>query len=228
MNHIAELFSYIYHAPEDIQKKYCNGWEIGSDEWVANDTTEASFKGIIFRDNKVFIYNIFVHFAYDDYMPKYLEITNTFNKLSKTYSAYHLCILLQAVLKKKYYRDSSLAEKLRLLVLYDTPQQLPKFRYQLQRHHSRHRKFYHHSEHECRQVWDKIIRKALHEVDNLEAFRRNVEERFPTLFTDYRCEPRFRTDKNEPPKSDDLREKKPRKLRRCFYSDGFERGDGDR
>ena len=88
--HTQELFKYIFYAPEEIQKKYYNGFareiiyrpdvykddgevkknSIGkiivkekkerNPDWYRyrNNKGDCIFNGIIFRGNKVFLYNI--------------------------------------------------------------------------------------------------------------------------------------------------------------------------
>lgn len=188
-------------------------------KWIENNADESIFCGLIFRNNRVYAGNIEILCKDKNYEPEYLEITETFDRLLKKYSIYHLCILISTVLRKKYYKEATLAKNLRTKVIYDTPYRLPKFRYGIQKHHSRERKFYCDTASEGVKRWDILINQALHEVSNLSAFRKiGKDGHQPGLWTDYRSEPRVVPSCHTRKPSYDLREKKPRKLRRGFFA----------
>ncbi len=222
--HISLLFRYILFAPREIQRKYCNGAEFHSIEWFLNKTDECSFRGILFRENRVFVINIEILCKDNNFVPQYLDITDVFNKLLKRYNIYHLCVLISTVLRKKFYKESSLAQKLRFNIKYDTPYKLPKFKYSIERHHSRERKFYYSTESEGKRAWTGIINQTLCEVINLASFEGTMDQGQPTLFTDFGSVPEFNPNKNSHQRSEDLRDGKPRKLRRGFYAFSNKRG----
>ena len=240
--HTQLLFPFIYCLPDEIkekiQPKYCNGKlrkichtkETGENidnynpEWLENNTGESTFCGLLFRDNRVYTLNIEILCRDKDYQPQYLDITETFDRLLKKYNIYHLCIIISAVLRKKYYKEATLAKNLRTKVIYDRPYLLPKIRYGIQKHHSRERKFYCDTESEGIKRWDLLITKSLHQISNLSAFRHIGKERhLPGLWTDYTSEPGMVSGRHKNKPSDGLRSEKPRKLRRGFFASHPER-----
>lgn len=240
--HTQLLFPFIYCLPDDIkeqiQPKYYNGKlrrichtkENGkviidyNPEWLESNNGECTFYGLLFRENKVYCQNIEILCKDKNYEPQYLEITETFDRLLNYYTIYHLCILISAILRKKYYKEATLAKNLRTKIIYDTPQCLPKFRYSIQKHHSRERKFYCDTASEGIKRWDILINQALHEISNLSTFQTIGKERYkPGLWTDYRSEPRLVSDSNKNTSSDGVRREKPRKLRRGFFASHIER-----
>lgn len=235
--HTQLLFPFIYCAPDDIKEKiqprYNNGKlriiahqketgqkiEFYNPEWIEGNTGECIFYGLLFRENRVYALNIEILCKDKDYEPEYLEITETFDRLLKKYNIYHLCLLISAVLRKKYYKEATLAKNLRTKVIYDTPYRLPKIRYGIQKHHSRERKFYCDTASEGFKRWDILITQALHEISNLSAFETFGKERHqPCLWTDYRSEPRLVSGRHKDKSPDGVRSKKPRKLRRGFFA----------
>lgn len=223
--HTESLFPYIYFAPREMQRKYYNGYEYLSDEWVSQNSGDSFFMGIVFKDNKVFCYNIEILCKDNNYIPQYLEITKTFNSLLKTYNIYNLCIILSAILKKKFNKESSLAKKLRLHIKYDSKHRLPKFRYAIEKHHSRHRKFYFDTANCSHGLWDKILHSALYEVCGVDAYARTRGKDGPNLFSfENPTTPRFYTSQN----SVQLPESVPRRPRRGSFAFGTQRRGRDR
>ena len=235
--HTQLLFPFIYCLPDDIKEKiqprYNNGKlriiahqketgqkiEFYNPEWIEGNTGECIFYGLLFRENRVYALNIEILCKDKDYEPEYLEITETFDRLLKKYNICHLCLLISAVLRKKYYKEATLAKNLRTIVIYDTPYRLPKIRYGIQKHHSRERNFYCDTASEGFKRWDILITQALHEISNLSAFETFGKERHqPGLWTDYRSEPRLVSGRHKNKSPDGVRSKKPRKLRRGFFA----------
>lgn len=240
--HTQSLFRYIYCLPDDIkeiyQPKYANGQlrliqyekEDGEQvsyynpKWIENNTQDCTFCGLQFQDNRVFVINIYIFCKDKDYEPQYLEITETFNRLLKKYNIFHLSLILSTIFRKKFYKESTLAHNLRTKILYDDPRILPKFRYSIQKHHSRERKFYCGTESEGIKRWAVLIDKTLHEIDNLSSFRESMGERHhPGLWTDYKSIPRMVSRSNKARSPDVTRTQKPRKLRRGCFSIYYER-----
>ena len=198
---------------KEIEVKYYNP------EWIESNTGECIFYGLLFLENRVYALNIEILCKDKDYEPQYLEITETFDKLLKRYTIFHLCILISAVLRKKYYKEATLAKNLRTKVIYDQPYRLPKIRYGIQKHHSRERKFYCDTASQGFRRWDLLITEGLHEISNLSAFEISGKERHqPGLWTDYSSEPRLVSGSNKNKPSDGIRSEKPRKLRRGFFA----------
>ena len=240
--HTQSLFRYIYCLPDDIkeiyQPKYANGqlrliqYEKEDGEqvsyynprWIENNTQDCTFCGLQFQNNRVFVINIYIFCKDKDYEPQYLEITETFNRLLKKYNIFHLSLILSTIFRKKFYKESTLAHNLRTKILYDDPRRLPKFRYSIQKHHSRERKFYCDTESEGVRRWAGLIDKTLQQVSNLSSFQSSEKEGHqPGLWTDYYSVPRMVPSRHKAGSSDDLREKKPRKLRRGYFSSYAER-----
>lgn len=240
--HTQLLFPFIYCLPDDIkeqiQPKYYNGklrrichtkenGKVINDynpEWLESNNGECTFYGLLFRENKVYALNIEILCKDKDYEPQYLEITETFDRLLKRYTIFHLCILISAVLRKKYYKEATLAKNLRTKVIYDQPYRLPKIRYGIQKHHSRERKFYCDTASQGFRRWDLLITEGLHEISNLSTFQTIGKERHqPGLWTDYSSEPRLVSGSNKIKSPDGVRSEKPRKLRRGFFASHPER-----
>lgn len=240
--HTQSLFRYIYCLPDDIkeiyQPKYANGQlrliqyekEYGEQvsyynpKWIENNTQDCTFCGLQFQDNRVFVINIYIFCKDKDYQPQYLEITEIFNKMLKQYNIFHLSLILSTLFRKKFYKESTLAHNLRTKILYDDQRRLPKFRYSIQKHHSRERKFYCDTESEGIKRWAVLIDKTLQQVSNLSSFRTSGKDgHHPGLWTDYHCVPRMVSGHHKARPSDGVREKKPRKLRRGYFSSYAER-----
>lgn len=229
-NHTKELFLYIAFAPEEIKKKYNNGYnrwftykqkdktiKEENKEWyfMRNNLGDSSFAGLLFRENKVYVHNIYLYDVNKDYKEQYLEITEIFNELLKKYNIYHACILALAVLKNSC-KESYLTENIILYVKTDREYHLPKFRYQLARHHSREKKFLISGKGISGKRWHKIFYKTLAKIQNLSTFA-DFRKTRPQLFLCdmYSTEPELRKVENKP-KSPDGVQKRTRKPRRHF------------
>lgn len=214
--HTQELFKYIFYAPEEIQKKYYNGFareiiyrpdvykedgnvkknSIGkiiiqekkekNIEWYRyrNNKGDCIFNGIIFKDNKVFLYNIQMYDAKNNYEPKYLEITHVFNILLKELNIYHLCIALSKAMQN-YYKESNTAENIIIFRKYDKEYYLHRFRYDVIKHHSRERKFIESNKNKSRRIWTKIILSAIHKTSEYHIFRHLRTERPNSFYFTY-------------------------------------------
>lgn len=245
LNYPKLLFQYILFAPLEMQNKYCNGikrWittetdikdedgkslktssgkfivseqRIENKEWLKNNVTECIFNGILFRDNRVFVINIYLFDPQKDYEPQYLEITQIFKQLLNSYSIYHLCLIVQAAVGN-FYKDSSLTEKITIHLKYDKPYRLPRLRYAITKHHNRHVKFISHgSKVRDNRIWNNIIYKAISRIENLSDFINNGEQR-PSVLTDYTSKPRLYNSKHKVKPSDGVSSKEGRKPRRRF------------
>lgn len=214
--HTQELFKYIFYAPEEIQKKYYNGFareiiyrpdvykddgevkknSIGkiivkekkerNPDWYRyrNNKGDCIFNGIIFRDNKVFLYNIQMYDVINNYEPKYLEITYVFNRLLKELNIYHLCIALSKAMQN-YYKESNTAENIIIFRKYDKEYYLHRFRYDVIKHHSRERKFIESNKNKSRRIWTKIILSAIHKTSEYHFFRHLRTERPNSFYFTY-------------------------------------------
>ncbi|MDR2207170.1 MAG: hypothetical protein LBE36_13560 [Flavobacteriaceae bacterium] len=217
------LFPYILYAPETVQKKYYNGCEWHTEEWYSENKGDCWFCGILFRDNSVFIYNIEILCKENDYEPQYLDITKTFDKLLKHYNIYHLCILVSAVVKR-FYKESSLATNIRLYVKHDKPYRLPRLRYEITKHHSRERKFYHDTKSDAGKVWDKILFSAISEIGVAGTLARERGQRPDSLYFIYSCKVELHTRKDNIQPSESVRGGGQRRSRKLFGSFNFEKG----
>ena len=214
--HTQELFKYIFYAPEEIQKKYYNGFareiiyrpdvykedgdvkknSIGkiivqekkekNIDWYRyrNNKGDCIFNGIIFKDNRVFLYNIQMYDAKNNYEPKYLEITHVFNRLLKELNIYHLCIALSKAMQN-YYKESNTAENIIIFRKYDKEYYHHRFRYDVIKHHSRERKFIESNKNKSRRIWTKIILSAIHKTSEYHIFRHLRAERPNSFYFTY-------------------------------------------
>ena len=229
-NHTKELFLYIAFAPEEIKKKYNNGYnrwftykqkdktiKEENKEWyfMRNNLGDSSFAGLLFRENKVYVHNIYLYDVKNDYKEQYLEITGIFNELLKKYNIYHACILALAVLKNSC-KESYLTENIILYVKTDREYHLPKFRYQLARHQKKKKKFLVGRKGIIGKRWYKIFYKTIAKIQNLSTFA-DFRKTRPQLFLCdmYSTEPEFRKVENKPKPSDGV-QKRTRKPRRHF------------
>lgn len=185
--HTIALQQYIYYAPENIQSKFSNGYDFGSDEWLGN-IGDCWFNGLLFRDNEVFDQNIYIFKTFENYKPKYLNITQLFTTLLKYYNIYHACIVAKSLLKK-YYRESNLTENLIIYIKNDKSTLKPRFRYNITKHHSRERKFINSGEDGFSRLWTEMLHQSFLQqrcrFDTLESLRR---ERPDSLYFTYECE----------------------------------------
>lgn len=188
-------------------------------EWIANNTDDASFNGILFRQGRVYIMNIYTFDPDKDYEPSYLDITEYFNAMLSQYNIYHLCIIIPKAVRK-LYADCTLTENLIPFIKYDKPYRLPKKRYNLTRHHNKHRKFIIRNRSECRRIWNPILDNSLSKIANLSTFSNQREERHTSLWLDYSQEPEFYPRKNHREPPNDLPPKGERKARRRFGAKG--------
>ena len=182
---------------------------------MRNNLGDSSFAGLLFRENKVYVHNIYLYDVKNDYKEQYLEITGIFNELLKKYNIYHACVLALAVLKNSC-KESYLTENIILYVKTDRECHLPKFRYQLARHHSREKKFLVGRKGISGKRWHKIFYKTIAKIQNLSTFA-DFRKTRPQLFLCdmYSTEPEFRKVENKPKPSDGV-QKRTRKPRRHF------------
>lgn len=264
--HVNSLFQYIFYAPEEVQKRYCNGYhktitidtdvlkevptkvkvpdgeggykvinttkiipkktpsgiivteskEVANEKWYNNETSECTFNGILFRESKVYVINIYVFDSTNDYQPEYLEITDIFNQLLETYNIYHLCLIIPKAIRK-LYSDSTLTESnLIPYIKYDQPYRLPKLRYNLARHHNKHWKFIISDRKRDNGVWSKILYKAIARISNNSTFAEQRNERPNSLYLIHTEEPKLHIPAKSNKSSDDLSPKGERKARRRF------------
>lgn len=183
-----QLFEYIYHAPENIIKKYYSGIQkeiqlpkskqqtesttIQNKEWYQkrNHTQDCIFYGFMFKNNRVFAMNIYTYNPQDNYTPQYLDITCFFNRQLENYNIFHTVIILATALKS-LYRESSLTEQLIPYIENDSIIQLPKIRHKLIQQRGRYRKFIEYNKSTSRREWNKILLSALEKVSNLSTFK---------------------------------------------------------
>ena len=117
--HTIQLWNYIKYAPDNIQAKYTNDTKKYIKDklnlnWFNNTNNQNTcfFNGLKFHENKVLVINI--HIITPNQKLQYLDITQSFNKLLKTYNIFYLSAITPIILLK-YYRESSLAEQCRKL-----------------------------------------------------------------------------------------------------------------
>lgn len=248
---IQQLFTYIQFAPSEWQIKYNGGisrqLKIVTDlldkegksirkscgkiktkitykdnpDWYKNKTEEASFNGVMFRENKVFLMNIYTFDPDNNYKESYLDITKIFRRLLKQYNIYHLCIIIPKAVKK-FYADSLATENLIPYLIYDRPYRLPKLRTKIINNHSKHRKFVIGRRDDRDRIWTQIFNKALGKIGNLSTFAEQRDERPGSLPYIYTEEPELRTPKYSNKPSNDLPPKGERKPRRRFGAFGTE------
>ena len=257
INHIQQLFAYIQYAPAHIQSRYCNGiarytyhyTDLLDDEglpkktakgviitkkhrkenplWKQNQTTEATFNGLLFRDGRVYVINIYTFDPSSDYSMQYLEITKIFNKLLKQYNIYHLSIIIPKAIRK-LYADSTATENLIPFLKYDRPYHKPKVRYKITSNHNKERKFIICQRDGSDRIWNQILYRSIAKFSNLCAFAEQRRERPQSLYFLFAQEPELRVPKHRQKPSHDLPPKRERKARRLFGAFGTETWRSDR
>lgn len=183
--HTIALQKFMLYSPEEIRKQYMNGYDYDTKEWKTH-TGDCYFKGLHFSEKKVYAINVYTFSASENYQPKYLEITEAFNKLLKKYNILHASILLSQALKQ-HYRESTLAENIIHFVKYDKEYHLPKFRHHITKHKNRHRKFCEGNPQEHRRVWNKILYQSASQIGSHSTFGSQRNERPSSLFITYTC-----------------------------------------
>ena len=247
MNFPQMLFQHIHFAPPEIQKKFYNGIsryltmevdvlddkgrpqrtaagriitkeiQLENKEYWQNKSEECTFNGLLIKKDKVFVINIYTFSEIKDYEPAYLEVTQIFNELLKTYNIYHTCLTLQLAVCN-YYKDSTLTENLIPIIKHDKPYRLPKFRHQITRHHNRHKKFI-----DCggkdrsKRAWNQIIHRAVSRIKVCESTTIHGGKR-PSLFVDYSAIPVISKVQHKSKHQRGVREPKERKARRRAYA----------
>jgi len=190
-------------------------------EWKANKTDDASFNGILFRNSRVYIMNIYTFDPDKDYQPSYLDITEFFNEMLSEYNIYHLCIIIPKAVRK-LYGDCTLTENLIPFIKYDRPYRLPKLRYKITSTHAKERKFIESKGTSINGTWNQILHRSLGKFGNLSAFREQRNERCQSLYFLYTQEPELRVPNHRPKPPDGLPPKGERKARRRFGAFGTE------
>ena len=76
-----------------------------------NRFKDCFFKGFVFRDNKVLVFNITIFNKEKNYKSEYLDITDVFNKYLDKYNIVLLCMVINKNIHT-YCRESSIAENL--------------------------------------------------------------------------------------------------------------------
>lgn len=187
--HTEKLFSYIFFAPYNIQKKFYNFHGKETMAKFYNQYGDCSFMGILFYQNKVFCYNIEIYSKTDPCAHRYLEITKLFNKLLKEYNIFHLCYLIHRAVYK-YYRENNLTEKiLPIIINQDDERYKPKFQYAIKKHRGRHRLFVESKPNENSREWDRILLSAIRKDSYSSSLAEHKKSR-PDLFTElYSCLP---------------------------------------
>lgn len=146
-----------------------------------NNSGDSSFNGLLFRDNRVYVFNINIYEGHNNYKQKYLDITEEFDKLLKRFNIYHLCLMIPMILKK-FYREHNLTENLLPYIETDDERLLPKFRYKIQSNHSRHRKFIEDTKGgNRRNIWDKVLSANIDKISNIDTLEKFKRCR-PSLF----------------------------------------------
>ncbi|MFX1667862.1 hypothetical protein JZ968_06720 [Riemerella anatipestifer] len=212
---ILPLSKYIHFAPPEVQLAYCNGIDREQKEWVQQEVDEAIFYGILFRNKRVYILNIYIFSEVNNYKPKYLDITSIFTELLKEFNIYHLCLILKTILRP-FYTDSTLTENIIKYLKHDHKNLLHKRRYVIKKQHNRYQKFIDTPEYPSERVWTEIIYRSIERVENLQAFRDMRNERFNSLFISYTCQPKLSIRKHSNKSSECLQKQSKRKARRRF------------
>ena len=182
--HTIALQQYIYYAPEHIQAKFANGYELLSAEWRGN-IGDCWYDGLLFRDNEVYAQNIYTFRPQNKYKPDYLNVTQTFNHLLKFYNIFHACLVLKSLIKK-YYRESNLTENLIIYIKNDHPNLKPRFRYNITKHHSRERKFINSEEDSFPGLWTTMLHESfIRQRCRFSAFESLRKERPDSLYFTY-------------------------------------------
>lgn len=206
--HTIQLWNYIKYAPDNIQAKYTNDTKKYIKDklnlnWF-NDTNNQNtcfFNGLKFHENKVLVINI--HIITPNQKLQYLDITQSFNKLLKTYNIFYLSAIIPIILQK-YYRESSLADNLIPYIETNYEYQLPKFKYKIKSNNARYRKFTNCNRHNPTMEWNKILIQTFQQIHSIIPINALNNQR-PSLvfFDDYSCLPKLLspTNKHKPPRS---------------------------
>lgn len=243
------LFPYIFYAPENMQAKYQNGVrryitlqddvignngkpkrtmsgniitqtrKIENPQWHKANNGESSFNGILFRNNRVLMYNIYTFSPQNDYRPQYLDITETFDLLLQEYNIYHLCLIIPKAVRK-LYSDCTLTEKIIPYIRYDKESNLPKSRYPIMRHHNKHRKFIVPNRKGSNRIWRDILYRSIARISNRSTFAEQRNTRPDSLYFLYTEEPELHIPKQSRSQPDGIYHKKIRKARRAYHAFG--------
>ena len=215
------LQQYISYAPDEILKKFCNGYKFNTEKWRSN-RNECFFLGLKFDTDTVFAVGVYIWKEYDGWMPEYLDVTDAYEYLLKTFNHYHAAYILHLSLKT-LKKESALTEhNIILHKIYDKPYRLPKFRQPVTKHNSRERKFCDSYRDEHRGIWDKILHKSILKMgERFSILEKQRNERPSSLFFRYTPEPELHIHKDCVQRSDEVRRDrvrphKPRGLYNAF------------
>lgn len=219
--HTEKLFSYIYFAPQAIQKKFYNFHGKETMNKFYDFYGDCSFMGILFYKNKVYCHNIEIYSKKDDHAHRYLEITKVFNQLLKEFNIFHLCYLVHRALYK-YYRENTLTENILDLIKYQTDVRYkPKFTYAVTKHRGRFKLFVEDYENQNQAKWNSILLSAIRKDVHYSSLTKYRSER-PCLFPElYRACPNVNTASDKHDRSTSL--SKQNKERRKFNSRNIQR-----
>ena len=160
--------------------------KVKNKEWYRykNNKGDCSFYGFIFKDNRVFVYNIYLYDKNNDYKPEYLEITGIFNKLLKRFNIYHLCIILNKALKNQC-KENETTESIIIFLKHDNKNYHHRYRYQLLKQNGRYKEFIIRNRHESRIKWNKIIFSAITKTSEYYVFGKLRTERPNSFYFTY-------------------------------------------
>lgn len=160
------LQQYIEFAPKRIAIKFCNGYDRKDERWHSKDNDWCTFAGLKFESDKVYAIGVYIWKAYDEYLPRYLEVTRQFEELLKTYNHYHAAIILSKALISQKKESFATQDNIILHIKYDREELLPKFRDVIYRHNGRGGRFSESYFEEHRTNWDKVLHQAISKVCN--------------------------------------------------------------
>lgn len=192
IHHTSLLYPYIHFAPEDIQAKFT----FLDDIEKPLTEKDSSFIGLLFRDCKVYCYNILIFDKDKDYQGEYLEITEIFNKLLKQYNIYHLCFITRHILDK-YARENIVAENITPILKYDRPEFKPKFRYEITKHRGRERKSIKSDRKGVYRTWSNLFHSTIKTISYCKHLAKFRNEGYNSMFIDYTCQSKLSESANE-------------------------------
>ena len=167
--HTELLYNYLSICPKEynhILKRFAVDRNINNSDQLKpfDKFKDSSFNGLVFKNNRVLVYNILIFNKDLNYRSDYLDITTAFNHLLDYYNIIHLCIIIPLILFK-YYRENIIAEKIILYIKHQNDERFkPKFRHEITKHRGREGLFITDNRNANTSKWNQILFSAINQI----------------------------------------------------------------
>lgn len=156
----------ILYVDCEKSKKFCD------------QNSECYYSIFRFKNNQVFLNNVYLFDIHNGYKAEYQEITDFFLMFKESYKLIELCELVIDSLKR-YGRECEFTYELIPLIATIKEDFKPKLQYEIKKHNGRHLKFITGNRKAHNRWWNYLLCEAVRKGQKSSRFKRDEEKYFP-------------------------------------------------